>query len=176
MSRAGIIYVSDSELGWEPVVASWLQRQLEAEASALRPCFDRLVAPLLDFIRISLKPVMHNETVCQVNTLLTLLTGVLKPLGGGGGAGGASASGSGAGPASPSGAALSADHYERLFLYCAAWALGGLLDVSDRVAFDTQLRTLTDQAPLPVRTPLCLASPSASSACSVLSHSAVCKL
>lgn len=25
VSRAGIIYVSDSELGWQPVVASWLQ-------------------------------------------------------------------------------------------------------------------------------------------------------
>jgi dynein heavy chain len=25
VSRAGIVYVSDSELGWQPVVASWLQ-------------------------------------------------------------------------------------------------------------------------------------------------------
>ncbi len=25
VSRAGIIYVSDSELGWQPIVASWLQ-------------------------------------------------------------------------------------------------------------------------------------------------------
>ncbi len=25
VSRAGIIYVSDSELGWQPLVASWLQ-------------------------------------------------------------------------------------------------------------------------------------------------------
>lgn len=160
MSRAGIIYVSDSELGWQPVVASWLQRRHEAEASALRPCFDRLVAPLLDFIRINLKPVMHNETVCQVNTLLTLLTGVLKPLGSSG-AGGSSASGSGGSPATPSGAVFSPDHYERLFLYCCAWALGGLLDVGDRVAFDAQLRTLTDQAPPPVSKLLCFSSFSA---------------
>ena len=25
VSRAGIIYVSDTELGWQPVVSSWLQ-------------------------------------------------------------------------------------------------------------------------------------------------------
>ena len=34
VSRAGIIYVSDSELGWQPVVASWLQARPEREAAA----------------------------------------------------------------------------------------------------------------------------------------------
>ena len=51
VSRAGIIYVSDSELGWAPVVASWLARRPEREAAALRPCFDKFVGPLLDFVR-----------------------------------------------------------------------------------------------------------------------------
>lgn len=74
--------------------------------------------------------------VCQVSALLTLLSGVLKPLTGGSGGGSGSSQ-----------AALAPDHYERLFLYCAAWSLGGLLDVGDRVRFDAKLRTLTDQAP-----------------------------
>ena len=78
---------------------------------------------------------MHNEQVCQVQTLLTLLTGVLKPLAGG------SSGGSG------SSVALSPDHYERLFLYCATWSLGGLLDAKERPRFDAHLRSLTDQAP-----------------------------
>ena len=51
VSRAGIIYVSDSELGWQPVVASWLAARPEREAAALRPCFDKYVAQLLDHIR-----------------------------------------------------------------------------------------------------------------------------
>lgn len=51
VSRAGIIYVSDSELGWQPVVASWLQTRHEKEAAALKPCFDKFVDPLFDFIR-----------------------------------------------------------------------------------------------------------------------------
>ena len=51
VSRAGIIYVSDSELGWQPVVASWLQGRPEREAAALRPCFDKFVVPLLDYVR-----------------------------------------------------------------------------------------------------------------------------
>ncbi|PSC73956.1 flagellar outer dynein arm heavy chain gamma [Micractinium conductrix] len=126
VSRAGIIYVSDSELGWQPVVASWLQARSEAEAAALCPCFDKYVTPLLDFIRLELRPVMSNEQVCQVSTLLTLLSGVLTPLGA---------------------AHLSPDHYERLFLYCATWSLGGLLEARDRPRFDAHLRALTDQAP-----------------------------
>jgi dynein heavy chain len=139
VSRAGIIYVSDSELGWQPVVASWLQSRPEREAAALRPCFDKYVGPLLDFVRLELRPVMHNEQVCQVQTLLTLLTGVLKPLAGSGGGGGGGGSGNSA--------ALTPDHYERLFLYCATWSLGGLLDTKERPRFDAHLRSLTDQAP-----------------------------
>lgn len=63
VSRAGIIYVSDSELGWQPMVASWLQARPEREAAALRPCFDKYVDPLLEHVRLELRPVMHNEVV-----------------------------------------------------------------------------------------------------------------
>ena len=48
---AGIIYVSDSELGWQPMVESWLQKLKESEAAALRPCFTKLVGHMLDFVR-----------------------------------------------------------------------------------------------------------------------------
>ena len=136
VSRAGIIYVSDTELGWQPVVASWLQTRPAAEAAALRPCFDTYVGPLLDYVRLHLRPVMHNEQVCQVNTLLTLLTGILKPFSG-------EAGGAGAAPAP----ALAPDRYERIFLYCVAWSLGGLLDGKDRPALDAQLRSLSSQMP-----------------------------
>ncbi|KAI3432720.1 hypothetical protein D9Q98_004263 [Chlorella vulgaris] len=134
VSRAGIIYVSGSELGWAPVVASWLAARSEREAAALRPCFDKYVAATLDYVRLELRPVMHNEPVCQVSTLLTLLSGVLKA----GGTPGGTSSGV---------PQLAPDHYERLFLYCLTWSLGGLLDGRDRVLFDAHLRSLTDQAP-----------------------------
>ena len=51
LMRAGIIYVSDSELGWQPMVESWLQKLKESEAAALRPCFGKLVGNMLDFVR-----------------------------------------------------------------------------------------------------------------------------
>lgn len=51
ISRAGIIYVSDTELGWGPVVASWCQARPAAVTSILKPCFDKYVQPTLDYIR-----------------------------------------------------------------------------------------------------------------------------
>jgi dynein heavy chain len=70
--------VSDSELGWEPPVKSWLAKQDASHASGLQPCFDKYVARVLDYIRVNLHPVMYNEAACQVGTLLTLLTACVK--------------------------------------------------------------------------------------------------
>lgn len=81
--------------------------------------------------RTNLSPVMHNETVCQVGTLLTLLDGALAP------------------PAA-GGDSLTTTHYERIFLYCLTWSIGGLLPQSDRAAFDAHLCSLADDMPAKV--------------------------
>lgn len=75
---SGIIYVSDTELGWEPVVKSWLAKRDPPQAAGLQPCFDKYITRMLDFIRVSLHTVMYNETACTISTLLTLLNAVLK--------------------------------------------------------------------------------------------------
>ena len=86
----------------------------------------RLTVRLL--CRLNLRPVMSNEAVCQVGTLMTLLNGcLLKSVN--------------------ANETLDGAHYERIFLYCLAWAVGGLLDVKDRPAFDTELRTLSQAVP-----------------------------
>lgn len=128
VSRAGIIYVSDVELGWEPVVKSWLQRRESIEANLLQPLFDKYVNRLLDFIRVSLRPVMYNEQVCQVNTLLTLLNGSLKSL-------------------KEAGKQLDEVKMERVFLFCCVWALGGLLDVKERPLLDHEMRSFASNMP-----------------------------
>ena len=128
VSRAGIIYVSDTELGWKPVVESWLQTRSAQETAALKPIFDKYVDEVLDLIRLSLSPVMFNEVVSQITTLLKLLDGILKPF-------------------TEEGEALSEGHYERLFLYCLVWSIGGLLSDSDRPQLDEKLRSISDNMP-----------------------------
>ena len=130
VSRAGIIYVSDTELGWTPVVGSWLETRRPGEAAILKPIFGIYVQKVLDWIRLNVKQTMFNEVVCQVSTLLKLLDGVLIP-------------------AVEEGEILSEGHYERLFVYCLAWSLGGLLSEADRPAFDSMLREFSDNMPEP---------------------------
>ena len=111
VSRAGIIFVSETELGWKPMVDSWLDTRAKHESAALKPLFEKYVDALLDVIRIECKPVMAgspwahvSRDFCQVSTLVTLLKGILKP-------------------SEESGEHLSSGHYERMFLYCCTWAL-----------------------------------------------------
>lgn len=117
VSRAGIIYVSDSELGWEPVVKSWLQTRSSEESAALQPCFDKYVTAMMDFVRINLRPVMFNEQICSINTLMTLVNACLRQF-------------------KDAGIALDTAKYERIFLYCVAWGMGGLLETKERPLFD----------------------------------------
>lgn len=128
VSRAGIIYVSDTELGWEPVVESWLAQRRKAEVEAIRPCFTKYVSQTFEYLRLNAKQVMHNENICQLQTLLDLLAASLKK-------------------AEAENEILSEGHYERVFLYCMAWSLGGLLDEKQRLGLDTMLRTLSDNLP-----------------------------
>ena len=45
------------------------------------------------------------------------------------------------------GAALSEVKQERVFLFCLTWALGGLLEMKDRVLFDGELRSFAANMP-----------------------------
>lgn len=135
VSRAGIIYVSETELGWKPLVASWLAKLRPQEAAALKPCFDKYVDPLLDTIRIDCKPVMPgapwphiSRDFCQVTTLITLLNAVLLP-------------------SQATNEVYAEAHMERLFLYCLTWAVGGLLPMADRAKFDKKLRSICTNVP-----------------------------
>ena len=48
------------------------------QSQTLSSLFDKYVARLLTWLRINAKPVMFNEAVCHVNTLLTLLKAILR--------------------------------------------------------------------------------------------------
>ena len=128
VSRAGIIYVSDVELGWRPPVDSWLETRRAPERELLKPCFDKYVNELLRFVRVEASPAMRTQEICLTATLTRLLTALLAD-------------------ADAAGEVYSEGHYERLFLYAAAWSLGGLLEVADRPKFDAKLRELTDNVP-----------------------------
>ena len=136
VSRAGIIYVSDSELGWRPLVDSWLAtRENRAEAAFLKSLFDKYVDRLFQAIKMDMSPVMRgapwehvSRDFCQVTTLITMLRACLAD----------------ASSESDSGE----PRVERIFLYCLTWALGGMLTARDRPKLNDEMRKLSgDLAP-----------------------------
>jgi dynein heavy chain len=79
VSRAGIIYVSEEDLGYMPYVTSWLTSRTK-DGKDLTPIFDKYTAPLLNFIRIECQSKMSiaNISLCtSCSTLLDALLGAL---------------------------------------------------------------------------------------------------
>lgn len=60
------------------MVKSWLAKRDASHVAGLQACLDKYVARLLEFVRVNLRPVMYNETLCTVNSLVTLLTATLQ--------------------------------------------------------------------------------------------------
>ena len=169
VSRAGIIYVSDVELGWEPVMKSWLARRDPSEAAILQPLFDKYVNRMLDYIRLNLKPVMSNEQVSEggshewgVGRKESCLVYESLPLDDCSHPGGTLCSAlqvclvntlstllNGHVKAfKDAGKALSDPvQYERVFLFCLTWALGSLLEMKERPLFDQELRSFASNMP-----------------------------
>lgn len=139
VSRAGIIYVSDTDLDWSPVVEGWIRKQPSSQQTLLRNLFLKymgVASPTdpghcLDWINRNVSQVMPISRVGVTSALCDLFMGLT--------------SGKGA-------IDISTDtdaRIERIFLYCLYWTVGGLLESEARVKFDSYLRTLDKGGMLP---------------------------
>jgi len=130
VSRAGIIYVSASDLGWEPITQSWLLRRPElnpnrqAEADILRPLFDKWLkqAPpnagaavdFFDWNMRNIRKVMECNDSITICMVLNVLAASLKS-------------------AVEENTILGEDAYRRLLCYSCMWGFGGLLEPEERL-------------------------------------------
>eukprot|EP00937_MAST-01D_sp_MAST-1D-sp2_P000239 g239.t1 len=132
VSRAGIIYVSSSDLDWEPVAQAWLAKRPEEQQGPLRQCFELYVGhcsvqdpgEAFSFIRREMKPVLQCTRVGQVEGMISLMESLLNQA-----------------ELSESAEDLKSE-LERVFLWVMAWSLGGMMGLADRQKFDQYLRKL----------------------------------
>ena len=126
VSRAGIIFVSESDLDWEPVVQSWLKIKTPNLSSVFTTCFSKYVGTcsgpksfghLFHFILKSCKPVVSCSRIGIMEGCCNLLDGLLSV------------------SDLSSNSATLAIELEKLFIYAVTWAVGGLLESDDRVKF-----------------------------------------
>eukprot|EP01042_Synura_sphagnicola_P000006 gene6-7_t len=136
VSRAGIIYVSESDLDWEPVLKSWLGMKPQTMANIFSSLFAKYVGTcsgpksyghLFHFLVRNCKPVIGCSRVGMIEGCCHLLDGLLEVC-----------------DLSPVADDMRLE-LESVFLYSLAWSLGGVLEIEDRFKFSVQLLSLADQ-------------------------------
>jgi dynein heavy chain, axonemal len=75
VSRAGILYVSNSDIGYSPVYVSWVERRdSTSERTQLLLLFDKYIPRCLDFLKSGrVRPAIPLVDVCHVQTLCHML-------------------------------------------------------------------------------------------------------
>lgn len=114
VSRAGILYINDTDIGYQPYVDSWLStRTAEIEKSSLPDLFDRYLGKMIEFMNGSkIDTIVQQPVINLVQCVCFILEGLLKlPI-----------------------AEKSQITIERIFLYALMWAFGG--PISDKKAED----------------------------------------
>jgi dynein heavy chain, axonemal len=140
VSRAGIIYVSDTDLDWLAYVQGWIATQPPSQQAVLTELMDHYlgncsptdVGHTLEFLSRN----THQVMSCSRVGLLTALCDLFKGL----------TEGKGAIDISTD----TAIRIEKIYLYCLFWTVGGLLEAEDRVKFDEYIRKLDRNNCMPV--------------------------
>ena len=133
VSRAGILYINDTDVGYEPYMLSWLKtRTVELEKKCLSELFERYVGKIVDFYQqAKLQTIVPLPLISIVQNMLALFDGMLKTNLG------------------------ERDEIvlERVFLYSAMWAFGGALTVDKhqdhKKSFTNFFRNLSKQLKFP---------------------------
>ncbi|XP_055973719.1 dynein axonemal heavy chain 9 [Sorex fumeus] len=108
VSRAGILYINPSDLGWNPPVNSWIdKREIQTERANLTILFDKYLPTCLDTLRTRFKKIIPIPEQSMVQMLCRLLECMLTK------------------------EDISADcpkeTYELYFVFAAIWAFGGAM-------------------------------------------------
>uniref|UniRef100_A0A8C0BA58 Dynein axonemal heavy chain 17 n=1 Tax=Buteo japonicus TaxID=224669 RepID=A0A8C0BA58_9AVES len=108
VSRAGILYINPTDLGWNPIVTSWIEmRTVQSEKANLMILFDKYLPVCLEKLKSGFKKITPVPEVTVIQTVLYLLDCLLTP--------------QTTPPDSPR------ELYELYFIFACLWAFGGAM-------------------------------------------------
>jgi hypothetical protein len=83
VSRAGIIYVSHVDLGWQPYYVSWLKeiKRPKAEDELLSKRFDKVVKAIFELLLFECSPCMYKTPIMLLTSMCTILYQLLLDAG-----------------------------------------------------------------------------------------------
>lgn len=80
VSRAGILYLNPTDLGWNPYVASWIDtRDSSTEKAALLVLFEKYVPICLEALKTKFKIITPIPEITHIQMLCTLLDCLVTP-------------------------------------------------------------------------------------------------
>lgn len=137
VSRCGIVYVSETDLNWEPLIETWIRDRVESksycnpeEGNWINDCIRKFIEKQDLFVKLvkEYTYVMFTPPVVRINQLLNLLTAIfLQYL--------------------EKQEHIDKKTFEMYFIYCFAWAIGGLFETEEREKLQKYIETIG--GPLP---------------------------
>ena len=119
VSRAGVVFINESDLGWGSFKDKWLAaRGDERESAYLESLFDKYVVTTFEYWKRSCKPVVAVMDINIVQTICFLLEGLLADL-----------------------KDRTTELLERYFVFAVVWAFGGPLPSDGRIDYRLQFST-----------------------------------
>ncbi|CAL1535632.1 unnamed protein product [Lymnaea stagnalis] len=71
VSRAGILFINQNDIGWNPYAQSWIdKREVQQEKANLTILFDKYVGSILDCLRIRFKKITPIQEIAHVQVNL----------------------------------------------------------------------------------------------------------
>src|SRR3569833_2314320 len=137
VSRCGIVFVSESDLNWEPIIETWLKDSQDLkvysnpeEYNWINEFIEKYIVKPDLFIHLikNFVYVMYTPPIVRINQLLYLLTALFQQF-------------------QEKGEQLDKVAYEKYFAYAIAWSIGGLFETEEREKFHEFLESRN--APLP---------------------------
>jgi dynein heavy chain len=142
VSRAGIIYVSDTDLDWAPVIESWIKKRPDEDRQRILRelsskwfgvCTPTDPGHCFDFLARHTTEVMKEGRVGKISSFAQLFQGLTE----------------GDHCESITSSDALESHLEKFFLYSLCWSLGGLLEAEGRSKFDCWLRERDTKKAMP---------------------------
>jgi dynein heavy chain len=118
VSRAGILYINEGDIGWRPFMETWVaRREDENERNFLPSLFDKYIEPIQDFMRKGFKRCTPIRILCCIRTICYMLGGLFESL---------------------DESKKTQEIMEDLFEFCIVWAFGGPLIVDKGHGIDSR--------------------------------------
>jgi len=80
VSRAGILFLNPADLGWNPIVTSWIDtREVQSERANLMIFVEKYIPPCLEALRTKFKTITPIPETAYLHMLCNLLECLLTP-------------------------------------------------------------------------------------------------